>query len=77
MSENVINMFGDQMHDDTPLDFLEKVKTEADNFDSIIVIAQQNDGQLFFGGNSGDMQLALWLVMRGLWSIQNFERNLA
>jgi hypothetical protein len=44
--------------------------------DSCVVIGQQPDGGLFFGGNSGNMEHALWLVMRGLWWIQNFDRGL-
>lgn len=77
MSEdNVINMFGVQLHDDTPAQFMDKVREHADEMESVLIIAQTHEGELMFGSNTGDLQVGLWLVMRGLWMIQRYEEAL-
>lgn len=73
MSE-IINLFGDQLHDDTPEEFLEKVKSVP--LDTVLVIGEACDGKLYFGGSTGDMKQNSWLLQRALRQMQDYERNL-
>lgn len=75
ITDNIINMFGEQFHDDPPHEFLEKVKSI--DFDTCLVVGQEPDGKLFFGGNTGDMEHNLWLLMRALWHLQRLEGSLS
>lgn len=70
----IINLFGDQLHDDTPEQFFEKVKSVP--FDTVLVIGECANGELYFGGNTGDMKQNSWLLLRALRQMQDYERSL-
>lgn len=77
MTDNIVNLFGVQLHDDTPEVFFDKMKKNADEFQgSVVVIGQDENGKLIFGGNNGDLKDALWLVMAALRFIQDCERTI-
>lgn len=70
----IINLFGYQLHEDPPEQFLEKVKSVQ--FDTVLVIGEEVDGTLFLGGNTGDMKQNSWLLQRAIRKMQDLERSL-
>lgn len=62
--DNVVPLFGFDMHDIPPAQLLEKAK--AWDADHVIVIGETEDGQLLMGGNKCDLKEILWLLTRGL-----------
>lgn len=72
MSDNVIPLFGEILHDEPVKKFLYKV-AENQPLDIAIVIGQTEDGSLFMGGNIGDFEKLVFLMFRAINHMNRIE----
>lgn len=75
-SDNVILMFGEILHDEPAAVHLKKVADNC-NLETAIVIGETEDGELFMGGNIGDMEKLVWLMFRGNNQMARIEAHFA
>ena len=61
--DNIIPMFGEILHDE-PCDVYLKKVADNNELDRVIVIGETEDGSLFLGANTGNMETLAWLMLR-------------
>jgi FMN phosphatase YigB (HAD superfamily) len=71
MDENIINIGILTDSDDTPQNILEKAKEWG--MKACVIIGEDENGKLRFGGSHNDPRLISWLLTQAQWFVQENE----
>lgn len=73
MTDNVIPIFGEFIHDEPVDEFLDKVKNN--NLEECIIIGHDEDGKLYVGGNISEFEKIVFLLFRAECEMKRIEGN--